>query len=503
MAGSAAQEKRGYAAAAFALACLAAFPAQAQTRPTESGPVKGLTLDEVAQFRAVPYAAPPVGDLRWRPPQAPLQHSGTLDATAYGPACEQDLAAYPVSEDCLTLNIFTPAPASRTSRLPVMVWIHGGAFVSGSGRDFDATALVRNGRVLVVTINYRLGYLGFLAHPALSRRDPNHVSGNYGILDQQAALAWVRRNIAGFGGNPKRITIFGESAGGQSVIDQLVSPTAGPLAAAIAQSGSYMTTLPTLAAAETSGQAAAKSLGCPGQGRACLYGLPADKIGAALNPLTSLQSVSPVVDGLTLPLQPAAAFAAGKFQRIPVINGSNHDEYRLFTGLQRGLENAPALTAQNYFANVKGQFGPIARKVLDAYPLRDFAIPDYAYDAILTDVAFACNTHLLNAQMARYTSVWEYELDDPDAPVASGPVVPGFSYGSPHSADLSYLFPTYNVAGFHPHGPPPLSADQRTLRATIHQYWINMAHRGDPAGPKSPAWPAFTNPAHAILSLRP
>ncbi len=491
------------AAATLALPCLSVLPTQAQTRPTESGTVQGLTIENVVQFRAIPYAAPPVGNLRWRPPQAPLAHAGTLDATRFGPACEQGLTGDPVSEDCLTLNIFAPASATATTRLPVMVWIHGGGFISGSGRDFGGSALVERGNIVVVTINYRLGYLGFLAHPALSRHDPHHVSGNYGILDQQAALAWVRRNITGFGGDPARITIFGESAGGQSVIDQLVSPSAGPLSAAIAQSGSYATTLPTLSDAETSGQAAAKSLGCPSQTRACLLALPASKIAAALNPLTSLGAVSPVVDGRTLPLQPASAFAQGKFQKIPVVNGSNHDEYRLFTGIERGLLHTPALTAKQYYADLKSQFGPIAGKVLYAYPLKDFAIPDYAYDAIITDVAFACNTHLLNAQMARFTNVYEYELADPNAPTASGPVVAGFSYGSPHSADLSYLFPSYNVKVFHPDGPPPLSAGQKLLRATIQDYWINTARTGNPAGAKTPAWPAFTAKAPAILSLTP
>jgi para-nitrobenzyl esterase len=485
------------------LLCLAAAPALAQIRPTESGPVKGLTIAEVAQFRGIPYAAPPVGPLRWRRPHPPLAHAGTLDATQFGPACKQSLSGDAGSEDCLTLNIFAPASAAAGSNRPVMVWIHGGGFISGTGRNFDGTALVQHGNLLVVTINYRLGYLGFLAHPTLSRYDPRHVSGNYGILDQQAALAWVRRNIAGFGGDPKRITIFGESAGGQSVIDQLVSPTAGKLSAAIAQSGAYLTTLPTLAAAEKTGEEVAKALGCPKQTRNCLYALPADKIAAALNPLSSLGAVSPVVDGRTLPLQPATAFAEGKFQKIPVINGSNHDEARLFTGIERVLLHTPPLTIKQYIATVKSQFGAIAGKVLHAYPLKDFGIPDYAYDAVSTDVAFACNTHLLNAQMARHTSVWEYELDDPNAPVASGPVIEGFSYGSPHSADLSYLFPTYNVAVFHPHGPPLLSADQRTLRATIQDYWINMARHGDPMGPKSPAWPAFTAKAPAILSLVP
>ena len=488
---------------ALVLALVNPAIARAQTRATESGPVNGTTVGKIAEFRAVPYAAPPVGKLRWQPPTAPLAHTGTLDATAYGPACPQQFVGYATSEDCLSLNIFAPAKAVAASKLPVMVWIHGGGFISGSGRDFDGSALAMRGNIVVVTINYRLGYLGFLAHPALSKADPHHVSGNYGLLDQQAAFAWVRRNIAAFGGDPGHITIFGESAGGQSVIDQLVSPTVGTLSAAIAQSGSYMTNLPTLAAGEASGESAATKLGCPGQTRACLYALSADTIAKALNPLTNLTAVSPVVDGRTIPLGPAQAFAAGKFQHIPVINGSNHDEYRLFTGLDRFLEGLPPLTAANYVSQIDSQFGAGGTKILKAYPLKDFAIPDYAYDAVLTDVAFACNTHLLNTQMARYTHVYDYELDDPHAPVASGPVIAGFSYGSPHSADLSYLFPAYNVAAFHPAGPPTLSFNQERLRSSIQNFWVNMARFGNPDGKSSTVWPAFTKAAPMILSLHP
>ena len=349
----------------LALLCLAK-PAQAQTRPTESGPVQGLTTGDVAQFRGIPYAAPPVGALRWRPPAKPPIWNGTRNATAFRPACPQQFSAYPVSEDCLTLNIYAPAKATATAKLPVMVWIHGGGFISGSGRDFGGSAMVTRGGLVVVTINYRLGYLGFLAHAALSAADPHHVSGNYGILDQQAAIAWVRRNIAGFGGDPGHITIFGESAGGQSVIDQLISPTAGPLSAAIAQSGSYMTTLPTLATAEVSGQSAAKTLGCPDQSASCLYALSATAVGNALNPLSGLGGVSAVVDGRTIPRGPAQAFAEGKFQHIPVINGSNHDEYRLFIGLDRFLAHTAPLTADTYAAKINGQFGGLAKSVLAA-----------------------------------------------------------------------------------------------------------------------------------------
>jgi para-nitrobenzyl esterase len=475
--------------------------AQAQTRPTQSGPVKGVTVDGVAEFLGIPYAAPPVGKLRWRAPAAPAAWTGTRDASAFGPACEQQLTTYPVSEDCLTLNIFAPASATGTSDLPVMVWIHGGAFVTGSGRDFDGSALVRHG-VVVVTINYRLGYFGFLAHPALSAISKRHVSGNYGLEDQQASLAWVRRNIASFGGNPKRITIFGESAGGQSVIDQLVSPGAGPLAAAIAQSGSYITNLPTLAQEEEAGQAVAKSLGCPGPYARCLYRLSAAALNV-LNPLTDLASVSPNVDGVTLPMAPAQAFAAGKFQRIPVINGSNHDEYRLFVGLTRWSTNAPATTAAQYPDKVKGEFGPLAPGVLAHYPLKDFSQPDYAYSAAVTDVAFACNAHLLATQMARYTTVYEYELRDPDAPTASGPVVTGFSYGSAHSSDLSYLFPAYNVAAFHPDGPPKLTAAQQKLRTEIQTFWTNLARGGAPAGPSTEPWSAFNAASPGVKGLYP
>jgi para-nitrobenzyl esterase len=493
--------RRAYAA--LALICLLTFGggAHAQTRPTQSGPVKGITVGDVDEFRGIPYATPPVGKLRWQPPEAPAKWSGTRDASAYGPACEQQVSADPTSEDCLTLNIFAPAKATAASNLPVMVWIHGGAFTSGSGRDFDGSALVQHG-VVVVTVNYRLGYFGFLAHPALSAINPHHVSGNFGLLDQQATFAWVRRNIAGFGGDPKRITIFGESAGGQSVIDQLVSTGAGHLAAAIAQSGSYMTSLPTLATQETAGVATANELGCTDQLASCLRKLSATALNT-LNPLSGLGGVSPLVDGRTIPIQPAEAIAEGRFQRIPVINGSNHDEYRLFVGLSRWATNSAAMTAKQYKTQVTAQFGDMAPDVLQAYPLKDFTQPDYAYAAILTDVAFSCNAHLLTAQMARYTKVYEYELDDPNAFTAAGPVISGFSYGSAHSSDLNYLFPSYNVAAFHPDGPPPLSAGQKELRQSMRLFWTNLAYRGDPSGAVVGDWPAFTNSAPNVMSLKP
>lgn len=477
--------------------------AHAQIRQTESGPVQGITGFGISQFRGIPYAAPPVGDLRWRPPAPPLAWVGTRDASKYGPACPQSPSLDPVDEDCLSLNVFVPATTTRTAKLPVMVWIHGGGFITGSGRDFDGTFLALRENVIVVTINYRLGYLGFLAHAALSARDPHRVSGNYGIMDQQAALAWVRRNIANFGGNPSLITIFGESAGGQSVVDQLISPTAGPLAAAIIQSGAYATSFPTVAQSESTGADTATKLGCPDQSAACLQGLSADTLAKALNGLTSLGGVSPVIDGITLPLGPAQAFAKGKFQHIPVINGSNHDEYRLFIGLFQYLLHTPAMTADQYAEKVKGQFGPLGPKVLSLYPLKKYGKPDYAYAAVLTDVAFACGTNLLNGLMARHTQVYQYELADPDAPTATAPPIAGFSYGSSHSADLSDLFPSYQVP-LGRDGPPVFDDDQQALRLKIQDFWGRMARFGNPNGlGGQPAWPRFSSAAPVIVQFTP
>ncbi len=242
--------------------------------------------------------------------------------------------------------------------------------------------------------------------------------------------------------------------------------------------------------------------GCPNQTATCLRKLNAAALNI-LNPLSALGGVSPVVDGVTIPISPAEAFAQGHFQRIPVINGSNHDEYRLFVGLERWASNSPAMTAKQYQADVTGAFGKLAPEVLKTYPLKDYSQPDYAYAAILTDVTFACNAHLLSAQMARYTNVYEYELDDPNAFTASGPVIPGFSYGSAHSSDLSYLFPNYNVAAFHPKGPPPLSTGQEQVRRSMQTSWLRLAGIGDPSGSAAGAWPVFSSASPRVMRFNP
>ncbi|MGN6176819.1 MAG: carboxylesterase/lipase family protein, partial [Streptosporangiaceae bacterium] len=243
---------------------------------TGDGAVRGTTVGTVGEFLGIPYAAPPIGNLRWRPPAAAASWHGVRDATQFGPSCPQALTGNPllppgpISEDCLYLNVYAPAVNSDDQGgRPVLVWIHGGGLVQDGARDYDGSELAADG-VVVVTINYRLGALGFLAHPALASR-PGGAAGNYGLMDQQAALRWVQRNIARFGGDPDNVTIAGQSAGGLSVLAQMVSPGArGLFQRAIVESGTFALNQRPLATAETAGETFATAVGCPDQSAACL-----------------------------------------------------------------------------------------------------------------------------------------------------------------------------------------------------------------------------------------
>src|SRR5579875_794989 len=294
---------------------------------TADGAVRGLANGAVDEFLGIPYAAPPVGALRWRPPQPAASWSGVRDATTFAPHCPQPASPFgeaSTSEDCLYLNVFTPSQRAAGPGYPVMVWIHGGAFVSGESNDYDPTQLVEDG-VTVVTFNYRLGALGFLAHPALA--DANGQSGDYGLMDQQAALRWVQRNIASFGGDPRSVTIFGESAGGLSVLAQVASPQArGLFDRAIVESGSYNLSQASLASAEAAGEAFAAKAGCASQTAACLRSLPVSTILADQD----AAGYTPNINTEVLPETLETAFAAGDFNRVPIVNGTNHDEWRLF-----------------------------------------------------------------------------------------------------------------------------------------------------------------------------
>jgi para-nitrobenzyl esterase len=468
---------------------------------TVDGAVRGLANGAVDEFVGIPYAAPPVGALRWQPPQPPASWPGVRDATAFAPHCPQPASPFgqaSTSEDCLYLNVYTPGGHHRGARYPVMVWIHGGALVTGESNDYDPAALVADG-VTVVTINYRLGALGFLAHPALA--DGQGQSGDYGLMDQQAALRWVQRNIASFGGNPRNVTIFGESAGGLSTLSQVASPQArGLFQRAIVESGSYDLTQASLATAEAAGEAFAANAGCASQTAACLRSLPVSTILANEN--TGTGGYMPNIDSEVLPESLGTAFATGNFNRVQIINGTNHDEWRLFVALSE-LEGNP-VTAANYQPMISSTLGvpaAVASVISAEYPLSAYPSPSVALGALGTDAIFACPALTIDQSVSRYVPTYAYEFNDENAPQNFLPPV-SFPYGAAHASELQYLF-TLSTAVF----PGTLSAQQRQLAAIMKGYWTGFANRGFPAsfGASFGAsfWPRFNDLTQEIQSLAP
>jgi para-nitrobenzyl esterase len=462
---------------------------------TTNGPVRGLANGAVNEFLGIPYAAPPVGALRWRPPQPASRWSGVRDAMQFAPHCPQPPSPFgqaSTSEDCLFLNVFTPRHKDEDgSRQPVMVWIHGGALITGESDDYIPTKLVEDG-VTVVTINYRLGALGFLAHPALA--DANGQSGDYGLMDQQAALRWVQRNIARFGGDPRNVTIFGESAGGLSVLSQIASPQArGLFERAIVESGSYNLTQASLSDAETAGEAFAASAGCASQTAACLRSLPVPAILANEN----TAGYTPNINTEVLPHTLKTAFATGSFNRVPVINGTNRDEWRLFVALSE-LEGHP-VTASNYQSMISATLGvpaPVAAIIAAEYPLSAFPSPSVALGAVGTDAIFACPALTIDQSVSQFVPTFAYEFNDENAPENFLPPV-SFPYGAAHASEIQYLM-DLPTAAF----PGTLSAQQQQLATTMKGYWTNFAKRGFPSWFGAPFWPFF-NFGQKMQSLTP
>jgi para-nitrobenzyl esterase len=453
---------------------------------TTGGAVRGVDGGAVDKFLGLPYAAPPVGAMRWQPPAPAARWSGVRDGSAFAPHCAQNGGPFGVastSEDCLYLNVFTPSgQANRLHRHPVLVWIHGGALVNGASDQYDPTRLVDNDTV-VVTINYRLGALGFLAHPALAGA-PGGPTGNYGLMDQQAALRWVARNAERFGGNPHDVTIFGESAGGLSVLSNLVSPGArGLVDRAIVQSGAYALNLASQSAAETAGTAYASAVGCPDQSAACLRGVPVANLLARQG--TGYQ---PNVDGRVLPRSIGAALAAGEFARVPVVNGTTRDEWRLFVGLNE-LAGQP-VTAENYQARISATLGvpaQVAAVIAARYPLSAYPSPAEALGAVGTDAIFACPGRTVSEATSRFVPTYAYEFGDRAAPMPFLPPV-SFPYGAFHASELQYLFQTAAV---------PFTPDQQRLASTMRRGWTTFARFG------TPFWPRYDSATHRVVSLVP
>jgi para-nitrobenzyl esterase len=490
---AAAPASAGTAAPASAGAAEAGGHGRSVTVHTDHGVVRGKVVGGVRQFLGIPYAAPPVAGLRWRPPQpAPAWH-GIRDATAFAPHCAQSASPFGVasaSEDCLYLNIFTPSPARRGA--PVMVWIHGGGLVTGESEDYDPAPLVARG-VIVVTLNYRLGALGFLAHPALTAESAHHASGNFGLLDQQAALRWVQRNARSFGGNPSNVTIFGESAGGLSVHSQLASPlAAGLFHRAIVQSGGYLLTAPPLSAAEAAGAAFASQAGCADQSAACLRTLPVQTI------LARQGEANTTVDGYLLPLSPVDAFASSAFNRVPVIEGTNHDEWRLFVAQTEAASGVPLSAAAYVLAIAATLRIPVAAAtaLAAAYPVSAYPSPSLALGALGTDAIFACNARRAAGLLSQHVPTYQYEFNDPNAPQRFFPSL-SFPTGAYHAAELQYLFSLTRGE------QPVFTPEQVRLSQTMVWYWTRFAWAGNPNSPRTPSWPRYDTTEQRFQALVP
>jgi para-nitrobenzyl esterase len=481
-------------------------PGQGDTGALNSGVVRtslGLLRGQVASdyrlFQGIPYAAPPLGRLRWQPPQPAVPWSGMRDGSKPGPQCMQEgRGGKATSEDCLTLNVWTP-PVAGGQKHPVMVWIHGGGFVNGSGDIYNARWLAAQGHIVVVTLNYRLGALGFLAHPSLGAGND---LGNYGLADQQAALRWVRSNIAGFGGDPAKVTIAGESAGGMSVCDHLVAPgSAGLFRAAIIQSGPCSAQADIVSAEHTSLDYAA-SVGCgdPDTAADCLRALPAGKLARPpwyvwLGDSDALSG--PVTGTASLPVDPVAAASTSHAAKVPVLIGTTHDEFTMFAAL-RYAHLGRVMTSAEYPAQLAEIFGADSHAVQAHYPPEHFGgNVSLAYSAAVTDGLFSCVADRVADGLHDQAAVYGYEFNDVHAPATALMRRAPFAVGASHSLDLRYLF---NMGG-----QQPLDSAQRALSNEMIRYWSQFVTSGAPKVAGLPVWPALgDDPASSPwMSLQP
>jgi para-nitrobenzyl esterase len=458
---------------------------------TDAGLVEGAVSSDskVHLFKGIPFAAPPVGALRWKAPQPVAKWGGVHKATAFGPRCMQARIYDDMvfrdrgpSEDCLYLNVWTPSTMVQ-ARLPVMVWIYGGGFAAGSASEprQDGENLAKKG-VVVVSFNYRLGVFGFLSHPELSRESGRSASGNYGLLDQVAALEWVRKNIAAFGGDADNVTIFGESAGSFSVSALMASPLAQDLfQKAIGESGAFFSNTlgaPPLALAEEADQKFADSLGA--HSLEALRALPADALLQAAQKPGEIR-FRPIIDGYFLPDYVRSIFASGRQSQIPLLAGWNADEGD-FHGIFAGADP----TAPNFIARAHAIFGNKADAFLKLYPAGTDDQARRSAQDLAGDQFIAYSTwKWIEMQAATGNSrVFRYEFDDaPPAPKDS--TAP--SRGAYHSAEIEFVFEALASKNL------PWRPEDEKLSDLMSSYWTNFARTGDPNGPGLPQWPAYNS----------
>jgi para-nitrobenzyl esterase len=495
---------------AAAFVTLPAIGLAAATDPVrvEQGLLSGTvgSSPDIRVYRGIPFAAPPVGDRRWKPPELPADWKGVHAATEFSNACWQ--TPYPpaaaiyqaklpaLSEDCLYLNLWTPAKSDK-NHLPVMVWIHGGGFTRGfSGTSsYDGEVLARKG-VVIVTINYRLGIFGFFAHPELSAESRQHASGNYALLDQIAALQWVKRNIAAFGGDPDRVTIFGESAGSWAVNALMASPLAkGLFHRAIGESGGLFSPMKTLAEAEKEGEKLAASLTTPASAdgksetgkkpasQSALTALRAKPAEELLKAFDS-ETVRAIVDGWVLPQDVASIFAQGKENHVPLIVGYNADE---------GTTLAPQganLKASMFTAGVRQRYGPLADAFLKIYPVGTDEEAVTSFYSAYRDQVFGWEMRTwarLASKTGHQPAYMYYFSRRPPGPQSA-------KLRAFHASEIAYVFGTFVW-------PFPWEDIDKKLSDTMTSYWVIFAASGNPSGPNLVEWPVYNAKDDQVLEF--
>jgi len=484
----------------FAVLAISAIAAELPTVAVTGGQIRGGVLEKGGVvFKGIPFAQAPVGDLRWREPAALKAWTGVREATSFGAPCAQNAGGRmqeSSSEDCLFLNVWTPEWPVRV-RMPVMVWFHGGGNYAGtaSGNNFDGDGLARRG-VVLVTANYRLTVFGFLAHPELTKESPHHASGNYGLMDQIAALKWVHDNISKFGGDPANVTIFGQSAGAVDVNVLMASPQAkGLFHKVIAESGTVtrvpddatmrMTGLgvvmaarsgdtysdaPTLGEAEKTGEKL-----FPGSLKELRAMSAADLLKITAAPRTSIGPANGiVVDGWIFPKPPAEVFAKGQEQKVPLLIGNN------------SRERTPQTTSEELSQAVDAMYGPFASR---AFALYKTSAPDPLYGSAaaqwVVDTMYRCPVVVeLNWHAAAGNRGYEYQFDR---------AAPGReAAGATHGAEVSYVFGNLNAN---------YTAPDHEISAAMQQYWTNFAKTGDPNGAGLPKWPKYDAASRAYIEF--
>jgi para-nitrobenzyl esterase len=477
------------------------------TVQTDKGSVCGVTSDGITTYFSVPYAAAPVGNLRWEPPQPHAPWSGVLASTQEAVECTNVFTQFtnaPSSEDCLNLKIMVPAGTKPGASLPVMFEFHGGGFL-GEARTDDGSNLVNTGNVVYVYVNYRLGILGFLADKALGPH-----SGDYGLEDQQAGLRWVQQNISQFGGDPSNVTVFGESAGGASTCAQVASPTAsGLFQKAISVSGFYnyqnnivwskadcKSHYFTEAQAQQVGAQFAAKVGCGNVAdvAACLRAVPAATLladGGQVGDPTAGGTIGPIINGTTLTMSPVEALTTGHANHVTLITDVGRDEFNggVYTN-SFGSNIVVAETPAQYDTLVREQFGRLAPTVERLYPLSRFESPYTAYRTIMADSASVCPMLQLDRRASKFMPVYSDINADSDNP--AGEDVTDVN-GAQHSGTNGLVH--FNTS--------QLDADQGALQLQLLREWTHLAQTGSPVAPQTPLWEPYTAAGHPVMTLQP